>query len=87
MILGGWYSLTDTSDLSGFNKDYNSTGVYLSLPMRMFMNRDSPGRYNYAMSPWTRDVGATLTHWQPLHWGVNRLMPESFKGKLERMKE
>lgn len=87
VILGVWYSLTNSSNLSGFNKDYNNTGIYLSLPMRMFLNRDSPGRYNYSMSPWTRDVGATLTHWQPLYWGVGRLTPNSFKGDMERMKD
>lgn len=87
VILGAWYSLTDSSELSGFNKDYNSTGIYLSLPMRMFLNRDSPGRYNYAMSPWTRDVGATLTKWQPLYWGVGGVTPDNFKGELEQMKD
>jgi len=87
VILGGWYSLTDSEKFTGFNEGYESKGVFLSLPMRMFLDRDSPGRYNYAISPWTRDVGATLYHWQPLHWVGSGLTPAAFGAKLEKMRE
>jgi len=88
VILGIFYSFTDTDDVKGdFNKDYNHKGVYISLPVRMFLTRDSAQRYNYGMSPWTRDVGATVVHLYDLFSIGKDLMPGKFKYKLDRVKE
>jgi len=62
VVVGFWYSFTDTDDLTGFNRGYHEKGVFLNLPARMFMNRDSTMRYYYSLSPWTRDVAATGHH-------------------------
>lgn len=87
VTVGIWYSFTDTDDLTGFNRGYNDKGVYLSLPVKMFLTHDSRVMYHYAMAPWTRDVAATVTHWQNL-FGLGRdLMPAIFKSDLNKIKE
>ena len=87
LIVGVWYSVTDSNKFSGFNKGYNDKGLYLSLPMRMFLDHDSPRRLSYSIAPWTRDVAASIFHWQPLYWVGSRLMPERFRSDVEKLKE
>ena len=84
---GFWYSMTDTSGLTGFNRGYHDKGVFLSLPARMFMDHDSPVRYNYAVSPWTRDVAAAVFHWRNLFGLTDGLGPSAFREHLERVKK
>jgi hypothetical protein len=85
--IGGWYSLTDTRDLEGFNENYNDKGVFLSVPADMFSTRQTRRRYNYALSPWTRDVAQTVYHWQTLFGLASDLMPGSFKSDLGEIKK
>jgi len=87
VVVGLWYSLTDTDDLKGVNRGYHEKGVFLSLPARMFLNRDSKTRYHYSMSPWTRDVAATVGHWQDLYGLGGDLMPAEFKKDLGKLKD
>ena len=87
VILGIWYSFTDTDDFTGFNKGYNHKGVYLSLPLKMFLADDSRQRLNYAISPWTRDVASRVTHWRNLFSLGKDLMPDIFKSDLNKIKE
>jgi len=86
-ILGAWYSLTDTDHLSSFNRDYNDKGIFLSLPMRMFLKTDSGSRYTYAISPWTRDVAALPVHWSNIYGLASDLMPAVFREDLNDMKK
>jgi hypothetical protein len=85
--IGGWYSLTDTSDLEGFNKDYNDKGVFLSIPTTIFTTNETNKRYDYAISPWTRDVAQTVYHWQTLFDLASDLMPGRFKSDLGDIKK
>ena len=85
--VGFWYSYTDTDDLTGFNQGYNDKGVFLSLPAQMFLNRETRTRYNYYVSPWTRDVAAKVYHWQELFGLAVDLMPATFKNELSKIKE
>jgi len=87
VMFGFWYSFTDTDDLTEFNKDYHHKGVFLSLPARIFLNRDSTTRYHYEMSPWTRDVAATVFHWQDLFRMGAGLMPAEFKEDLSEIRK
>jgi opacity protein-like surface antigen len=87
VIIGAWYSFTDSEKFTGFNKGYNDKGIFLTLPLRLFLTHDSPTRYTYSISPWTRDVAATIYHWQPLFWLTKSLMPAEFKTKLDKMKK
>jgi len=89
VVLGMYYSLTDTDEVepASFNKGYHDKGVYLSMPLRMFLNHDSAVTLNYGISPWTRDVAATVPHWQALIDLGNELMPARFKSKLNELKE
>lgn len=86
-ILGAWYSFTDTDHLSSFNRDYNDKGIFLSLPMRMFLKTDSGSRYTYAISPWTRDVAALPVHWSNIYGLASDLMPSIFREDLNDMKK
>ena len=88
VVLGVFWSFTDTSEVPlSFNRNYNQKGVYLRLPVRMFLQHDSPEVYNYTISPWTRDVGATVFHWQDLFSIAGDLMPARFKAKIDELKE
>lgn len=88
VTMGGWYSFTDTSAVSGwFNKDYHEKGVFLSLPTRMFKDRDSTRRYTYAISPWTRDVAQNVGKWRTLFSLTRDLMPARFKASTEKLRE
>ena len=87
VIIGGWYGYTDTEDLTGFSKGYNSNGVFLRLPARMFMGHDSPTRYSYGMAPWSRDASATVYQWQTIFDIAGNLMPGLFRSRLSEIKE
>lgn len=63
IVLSAWYSFTDTSIFSdSFNRDYHDKGIAISIPLRMFLGRDSRTVYSYAVSPWTRDVAQDIAH-------------------------
>jgi len=87
IIIGGWWSFTDTSDLSGYSRDYDSKGVFITLPARIFMAHDSPVRYDYAIAPWTRDSAQTPFHWRTIFDIAGDLMPGRFRSKLGQIKE
>lgn len=63
IVLSAWYSFTDTSIFSdSFNRGYHDKGVAISIPLRMFLGRDSRTVYSYAVTPWTRDVAQDIAH-------------------------
>ena len=87
-VLGVYYSFTDTDVFTDeWNRGYHHKGVYLNLPLRMFLARDSSQMLNYGISPWTRDVAATVSHWQGLFSLSKDIMPARFKAKLGEIKE
>lgn len=59
--IGAWYTKTDT-DLfaSEKNKAASQKGVYITFPLSIFFQKDSPKRMNYTFSSFTRDQGATV---------------------------
>jgi hypothetical protein len=87
ITIGGWWSLTDTSDLQGYSQGYDSKGVFITLPARIFLSHDSPVTYNYSLAPWTRDAAQTPYHWRTLFDIAGDLMPGRFKAKLRDLKE
>lgn len=87
IVIGAWWSLTDTSELSGFSRDYDSKGVFITIPARIFLAHDSPIRYNYAIAPWTRDAAQTPYHWRRIFDLAGDLMPGPFRSKLGALKE
>lgn len=87
-VVGIYYSFTDTDVFTDeWNRGYHHKGVYLSLPLRMFLTRDSSQMLNYGISPWTRDVAATVSHWQDLFSLAKDIMPARFRAKLGEIKE
>jgi hypothetical protein len=87
ITVGGWWSLTDTSSLQGYSQNYDSKGVFISLPARLFLSHDSPVKYNYSFAPWSRDAAQTPYHWRTLFDIAGDLMPGRFKAKLNELKE
>jgi hypothetical protein len=81
--VGFWYSLTDTSEFTGFNKDYNDKGVSIQIPLEMFTDRPARKMLDYRMSPWTRDVGVTIHHWQSLFSFGADLTPARFYDEFD----
>ena len=82
-----WYTYTDTSDFSSYNKGYHDKGVAIVLPARMFYQEDMNERYRYAISPWTRDVGQLVRYWNTLADFVSGLNPSQVKTNLKELKE
>lgn len=82
-----WYTYTDTSDFTSYNKDYEDKGVALILPARIFYQQDMNERYRYAVSPWTRDVGQLVNYWNTLADFVSGLNPNQIKTNLKELKE
>jgi hypothetical protein len=63
VVISAWYSVTDTSVFTDtFNNGYHDKGISISIPLRMFLGRDSRTSYEYALSPWTRDVAQDVAH-------------------------
>ena len=61
--LAAWYSFTDTSVFTDpYNNGYHDKGISLSIPLRLFLGRDSRTLYTYSISPWTRDVAQDIGH-------------------------
>jgi len=85
--IGAWYSLTDTDDLTAYNKGYNDKGVFMKLPARVFSNYETRTKYNYWITPWTRDVAATVLHWKNLFDMGSDLMPAEFKSDMKHLKK
>ena len=82
-----WYTYTDTSGFSSYNKGYHDKGVALLLPARMFYQEDMNERYRYAISPWTRDVGQLVHYWNTLADFVSGLNPNQVTTNLKELKE
>ncbi len=82
-----WYTYTDTSDFSSYNKGYHDKGVAIVLPARMFYQEDMNERYRYAISPWTRDVGQLVRYWNTLADFVSGVNPSQVKTNLKELKE
>ena len=59
----------------------------MKLPAQMFSLREKRHRYNYALSPWTRDVAATVDHPSTLYDVGSDLMPALFGEELGGLKD
>ncbi len=63
VVLSAWYSFTDTSKFTDpYNRDYHDKGISISIPLRLFLGRDSRVAHDYSISPWTRDVAQDIYH-------------------------
>jgi len=84
---GVWYSLTDTGRLTGFNRGYHDKGIYLRVPWSTFTDRPSRTMLDYRLSPWTRDVGAVVCHWQEVFDTGSDLQPAVFRQHIENIRK
>ena len=76
VVLSAWYSTTDTSVFSDpYNNGYHDKGIAISIPLRMFLGRDSRTVYDYSLSAWTRDVAQDIRHRTSLFDFIGRNTP------------
>lgn len=67
VILRAWYTVTDTSSFTDeFNNGYNDKGISVTIPLRLFTGADSKTAYDYSLTPWTRDTGQDIDHFDTL---------------------
>ncbi|NPU84337.1 MAG: hypothetical protein HPY65_07595 [Syntrophaceae bacterium] len=63
VVLSAWYGISDTSVFTdSYNRGYHDKGIAVSIPIRLFLGRDSRSSYSFALSPWTRDVAQDIAH-------------------------
>lgn len=58
--MGAWYTLTNGNDITSPgtpDKPYHDKGIFLSMPLSTMLTKDTQARANFAIAPWTRDVG------------------------------
>lgn len=73
VTIRAWYSFTDTSVFKdNINKDYHDKGIGISIPLRLFKGADSRTTYSYSLSPWTRDTGQDIDHYNTLFDFIDR---------------
>jgi hypothetical protein len=73
VVLSAWYSITDTSVFTdSYNKGYHDTGITVTIPIRMFIGKDSKTAYDFGISPWTRDVAQDIDHFDKLFDFIGR---------------
>lgn len=86
--VGGWLSFTNTDNIPGdFNKGYQEKGVFLKLPTRMFLDQDSPRKYDYQIAPWTRDVAQNVGLDTTLFEFTKGMMPFEFKNNPTELRQ
>ncbi len=67
VTLTAWYTVTDTSVFSDPQNDgYHDKGISVTIPIRLFLGRDSRTAYGFSLSPWTRDAGQDIHHYRTL---------------------
>lgn len=57
--MGGWYSWTDAEDITGPGQPgdpFRDKGLFLSIPLRSMLTRDTRERANFSLVDFTRDV-------------------------------
>lgn len=63
VVLSAWYGVSDTSIFrDSYNRGYHDKGISVSIPISLFLGRDSKTSYSYSLSPWTRDVAQDIAH-------------------------
>ncbi len=73
VTLFAWFGVTDTSVFHDpSNRGYHDKGIGVSIPIRLFEGTDSRSAYNYALSPWTRDVAQDIDRFQNLFDVIGR---------------
>ena len=59
--VGAWYTDTDTDHMiSPDNRGNKEKGVFITIPLSLFANRDRRGSLTYTFSSFTRDPGQTV---------------------------
>ena len=87
VVLSAWYSLTNTTSTftDEFNRGYHDKGIMITIPMRLFEGTDTKTAYSFALSPWTRDVGQDIDHFNPLFDFIGRDTGIYLRKDRERM--
>ena len=76
--IGAYATVTNSDEIftSSQNRGYIDKGIYIQIPLDVFTYKNVKGRVNYALSPWTRDVGqyaGTSMSLYPMNNGENNI--------------
>lgn len=57
--LGAYMTATNSDEVftNPENRNYIDKGIYIKVPIDVFTYKNIKGKFNYGISPWTRDVG------------------------------
>ena len=61
--IGAWYTYTngmDTTSPGSPSDPYYDKGIFVSIPLSSMLTKDTRSTARFAISPWTRDVGAMV---------------------------
>ncbi|WP_328698614.1 YjbH domain-containing protein [Craterilacuibacter sinensis] len=62
--VGAWYTRTDGEDITSPgtpSSPYFDKGIFFRMPLHALLPQDNRSRANFAISPWTRDVGQMVS--------------------------
>lgn len=86
VVISVWYGITDTSDFEDeYNRGYRDKGIAVSIPLRLLNGKESRVSYQYALSPWTRDVAQDIYHHQRLFDFIGRNSQVDFLADRQEM--
>jgi len=86
VTLSIWYGATDTSVFTDDdNRGYHDKGFMVSVPLRLFRGQDTRSCFTYSLSPWTRDVGQDISHYNGLFDFIGRNTGMGFRRDLGEM--
>lgn len=86
--IGAWYTRTDTSVFNApQNIDAEAKGVFISIPMAFFKERESKGRVSYAITSFTRDQGQMVIQPRSLYPRSPLETPDYFKRHIDDMRQ
>ncbi len=86
--IGGWFTKTDTSIFSSEkNRDASYKGIYIKVPFAVFKDKEVRGRFNYAITSFTRDQGQTVDQIRSLYPMDPWNSPYYTKEELEELRK
>ena len=85
--VGAWATFTDTSIFkSPQNRGHIDSGVYIRVPLSVFLPRDEPGHFRYTLSGFTRDQGQTVRQPRTLYPATPEATPVFSRSRMDEMR-
>lgn len=85
--IGAWYTKTDTSIFdSPKNRGTDQKGVFISIPLAVFKDHETPGSFEYDITSFLRDPGQTVSQPRFLYPMNPWSTPDDLKRNLDEMR-